>query len=712
MTTGDEVPRKQSRYGRVKQILNEAQGEATPNYQGYKRFWELPLEELLKVSIYGIRMIAPAGEADFCEEQMQAPSPCGCSCGESSAEDPQASSAGQVAESSGGESAQGGCCGSGGATESARSSPGRGAASGLIKGLKGQFPFDGSQFPRLPWGGQAVSSSDILFIEAWIDDGCPAVDKETADQGAAGQGHSGIQVAHALRQARAHGHAEHPLSTRPVNDVLHDTGAPKVRKNIEALTPDELARFRHAVKVMQCYDTYSRYDQRSFRYWADIHANNCQHGWEQFLSWHRLYLHYFEQQLQDIDPTVTLPYWDWPIYREDVLASIKDMQQQKGKPLDNGVIPAAYRCWVDEAMLQRLKGKLPDDTWLKLQSVAGQQFNSGNQLYLKAGLTFEANSTDDLIMAELQRVNPLWERYRWPGGDPSIIFEAYPTPEDVQRVLQTPTFFDFGSGPANNHFFGALENIHNLIHNFSGGANPNYGPQFPSEQQYGYMISAGTTARDPIFWGHHSNVDRLWAEWQTLHPGAGPDDPNDILAPWTLTVGDVASIYDLGYEYVQSTHLFETDSSMPITRFKSAKANVPEAVLARQRRAEIRLHKVRYATEGGAFIRVFVNEDDATADTPTRGNDHFVAQVATFSGQCMGGPGHCDPPPERRRKFDTRPRHRKTPGNFRIDATETIRKLAAKGDRDFHIHLVVLGIDGQPKANTLRLDAVSLIFKD
>ena len=65
-------------------------------------------------------------------------------------------------------------------------------------------------------------------------------------------------------------------------------------------TPPELAALRQAIRIMRCYDTYHQYDQRSFRFWADIHANNCQHGWEQFLSWHRLYLYYFEQQLQDL----------------------------------------------------------------------------------------------------------------------------------------------------------------------------------------------------------------------------------------------------------------------------------------------------------------------------------------------------------------------------------------------------------------------------
>src|SRR5271165_1770855 len=46
-------------YQRVKQILNEAAGDAQPSYQGYGKFWELPLSEFLEVTIYGVRMISP-----------------------------------------------------------------------------------------------------------------------------------------------------------------------------------------------------------------------------------------------------------------------------------------------------------------------------------------------------------------------------------------------------------------------------------------------------------------------------------------------------------------------------------------------------------------------------------------------------------------------------------------------------------------------------
>ncbi len=709
----DDSP-KPTRYQRVKDILNQAQGANVPSYQGYHRFWELPLNQFLEVTIYGIRMIAPTGTVDFCEQNMPAAPARGSCCESPTQNEPPPSPKAETAAADSGGATHDSCCGpSSHSAPAAQRAPGRGAASGLIKGLKGVFPFDGTQFPPLMWGGQRVSSSDVLFIQQWIDDGCPATDAAALTVAAG----STLSVTQSLKLARAQGHEEHPLSNKSINAFRQEAGKIKARKNIECLTPSELDAFRRAIRTMRCYDAFHQYDQRSFRFWADIHANNCQHGWEQFLSWHRLYLYNFEQQLQDIDPTVTLPYWDWTLYRDDVLKSIHDESIDPNNPgalkkTDNASIPKAYRCFVDDQMLQRLKGKIPGDTLEKLKSVEGQLFNSGNRLYIRAGIAFTGTDTDELIMSELQNTNPLWQRNRWPGGDENIIFEAYPTPEDVERILQIDNFFNFGSGPTNNHFFGALENIHNLIHNFSGGANPNFGPQFPKEPPYGDMVSAGTTARDMIFWGHHANVDRLWAEWQRLHPGADPDDPTDVLAPWTLQVEDVLTLSDLGYEYMKSSALFETDSQIPITRFKSAKANIPPAVLARHSRAEIRLHKVQYSTSAGAFIRVFLNEPDAGINTPTRGNDHFVTQIATFSGECIGGPGHCDVPPQKRRKYDLRPRHRKTPGNFRIDVTDTIRKLTAKGETDFHVNLVVLDINGQPKPNALWLDAVSLNFKD
>src|SRR5229473_5567567 len=246
---------------------------------------------------------------------------------------------------------------------------------------------------------------------------------------------------------------------------------------------------------------------------------------------------------------------------------------------DNGVIPKAYQCWVDDAALKRLQGVIPDSTIAQLRKIKDQPYNSGLRLFTAAGIKYgQDKATDTAIMNQLAIVNPLWTQFRWPGGSSNLIFEAYPSPAVVDRILQLTNFFSFGSGPTDNHFFGALENIHNLIHNFSGGQNPNYvmgtQPENRIEPQSGDMVYPGMTAYDPIFWGHHSNVDRLWHEWQKLHPGANPDNPTSILPPWTLTVGETYDIAKFGYEYMKSTHVFPTDSAMPIAKFKSDNAEV------------------------------------------------------------------------------------------------------------------------------------------
>lgn len=716
-------PPQPARYERVQQILDDAAGGVCPSYQGYGRFWRLPLAEFLNVTIYGVRMIArPGASAASAASSSGAPTPSSSAGGDqpgmpvmSCCHEDSTPPAAPAEPEQPPEQPDDDCYPTPDRGGKKKRYPGRGAASGLIKGLKGEYPFDGSQFPRLPWGGKEVARGDIQFISDWIDDGAPATDEERP----------AIEVRESLIAARARGDEDHPLSPRTVNDHRHESGVLKARKNIEFLSPDELQRFRRAIACMQRFNRFPQ-DERSFVFWAQIHANSCEHGWEEFLTWHRLYLYYFEQHLQDIDPSVTLPYWDWvwSYDQENFDLSLQDMSlpQTDITHVDNGLIPEAYRCWVDEAAIKRLSQNA--NVWKEDLKKLGKKvhqpgddntFSSGSRLFKAAGIVYGQNpNSDNAIMTELQNVNPLWYRQRWPGGNQSVIFEAYPKPADITNILQPENFFAFGSGPDNHHFFGALEQIHNLIHNYSGGVNP-YAQASPNSQldpPQGDMTAPTHTAFDPIFWGHHSNVDRLWAEWQKLHPNKPPDNPTAVLPPWKMTVADTFNTANLGYEYLMSSHLYETENTVPITRFKSAPAKVHPHVLANHRGAEIRLHKVQYSVNGGTFIRVFLNAPRADANTPTKGNDNFVGQVALFSGGCIGGPGHCDPPPETRRKFDHRPRHRKTPSNIRLDATDTVQKLRAKGETDLHINLVVLDITGQQKSDALWLDAVSLNFID
>ena len=653
-----------SRYEHFRAIMEAAASSSTASYMGHSRFWNLPLPELRAFELYGIVMMR-AGGAPFANERSA-------------------------------------CCHVGDHGYGSAPSGGGAGDTGLIRGLRGQFPFDGTQFPPLPWGGKRVSEPDIAFIAQWIADGCPGPEEDDRHVATAQSGE--------LMRALVTGDTPHALFTGPTNQLAHDSGTVKARKNVAYLSAEELRRLRAAVAQMKSLDAF-RQDERSFAYWARIHANQCQHGWEQFLTWHRAYLYGFEKQLQDIDPTVTLPYWDWAADSQNVLASLQDMGKVAN---DNGWVPPAYQCWIDEDGLRTLTdgGKVPQEVLGDLRSILDKRFSSGARLFKAANIQYGASpESDEAIKAVLGDINPLWDWRRWPGGDGNLIFEAYPTPDDVERILNIESFYDFASGSRGNQFFGALENVHNLIHNFAGGSNPYYGV-VKNEVRNGDMVDPGTTAFDPIFWGHHSNCDRLWAEWQRRHPSGGPDDPGDVLPPWNMKVADTASISRLGYEYMMASYAFVTNSIVPIQRFQSAAAAVHSQIISDHNRAEIRLHAVQYVAHPGFHIRAFLNTPGATVATPTRGNPNYVGLVSMFTGVCVGGPGHCDVPTSRTDRYDLRPRPHKTPSNFRIDATDAVSRLAAQGATSFSVNLVVLNTNGTAATDALKIDGVSLNFFD
>ena len=143
--------------------------------------------------------------------------------------------------------------------------------------------------------------------------------------------------------------------------VLSAPSSAQVRKSITQLTATELASLRKGYAQMIAWNSApagSADFRRSLRFWANMHAyfgqgcastnglNNpgmsgvsaqtpgtpeelatwctCVHGGVHFLTWHRMYLFYFEEVLRQAagDPGLMLPYWDYQT---------------------NGAIPAAFR---------------------------------------------------------------------------------------------------------------------------------------------------------------------------------------------------------------------------------------------------------------------------------------------------------------------------------------------------------------------------------
>lgn len=77
------------------------------------------------------------------------------------------------------------------------------------------------------------------------------------------------------------------------------------RKNLTRLTVAERQAYTNAVNQLKANGGYDRYVQQHQG------AMGHGHGGPAFFPWHREYVRRFEEDLQAIDPSVSVPYWDW-----------------------------------------------------------------------------------------------------------------------------------------------------------------------------------------------------------------------------------------------------------------------------------------------------------------------------------------------------------------------------------------------------------------
>src|SRR5262249_26942409 len=180
----------------------------------------------------------------------------------------------------------------------------------------------------------------------------------------------------------------------------------------------------------------------------------CAHGATlQFLTWHRMYLWYFERVLQEAagDPSLRLPYWDYET---------------------NGQLPAAYRdkTYVDE---------------------------HGNTV-----------------------ANPLRVEARQPGlNDGTASLSARVT--STSSAMSQTTYSGFNSS--------LQATPHGAVHcAIVTGSCPR-----------GLMGSVPVSALDPIFYAHHTNIDRLYECWLRVDPSKRlPNDQNQLNTQYTFIDGN------------------------------------------------------------------------------------------------------------------------------------------------------------------------------
>ncbi|NEP49699.1 MAG: tyrosinase family protein [Moorea sp. SIO3C2] len=252
--------------------------------------------------------------------------------------------------------------------------------------------------------------------------------------------------------------------------------------------------------------------------------DNCTHVTNQagvpsnihFLPWHRLYLHHFEKIVRDLseDPNFSLPYWD-------------------------------YISYYDWKVPDRQRRKMPEEFYNPKEEYDPN--HAGNSLY-------ESGRACDLNM----------------GKPISYKFARDDLRNAVEDLNRQSIFEDFSM---------AIEQApHNGMHKYIGGGemepdeadncnifNRIYNRDLKDDQtpQLGLMRSIPSAGFDPIFWLHHANIDRLWAQWTNKkYIYVLPEELQKVSWPYQFFEPDgevigytmdevVEAVYSMDYEYYE-----------------------------------------------------------------------------------------------------------------------------------------------------------------
>lgn len=266
----------------------------------------------------------------------------------------------------------------------------------------------------------------------------------------------------------------------------------KVRKNAASLSADEINKFVNAVKALKRQTTtgsngtrISIYDQFVATHLGafDVAGRlgpdgntfvNPGHTGAAFLAWHREFLYQFEQILQVVDPSVTIPYWDFT----DRSGSQNIIFQNNFiGPNGNGAAGGA----VQSGFFSVANG------WSQRSDLSGKTW------------TGTSNATQ-----------PVTRKFRG--------FENLPTTAQVNDTLSKTTYKDFSS---------SLERVtHNSSHLWVGGSAANVATS-PNDPIF-WLLHANV---DRIWaqWQRNGHWGNAW------YPASGQrygHNLNDVMWPW------------------------------------------------------------------------------------------------------------------------------------------------------------------------------------
>lgn len=227
------------------------------------------------------------------------------------------------------------------------------------------------------------------------------------------------------------------------------------------------AKFERAIQLMK---ELPDDDPRSFSQQADIHCAYCDGAYDQvgfpdlelqvhnswlFFPFHRYYLYFFERILGKLidDPSFAMPFWSW-----DSPESMK--------------MPAMYA-------------------------------DPNSSLYNKLRDTKHQPPT--LIDLDYDLTDPTTTNKEQISSNLTIMYrQVVSAGKTAKLFMGTP----YRAGDDPDPGAGSLENTpHGQVHIWCGDRSQ------PNIEDMGNFYSAG---RDPIFFAHHGNVDRMWSIWKTL----------------------------------------------------------------------------------------------------------------------------------------------------------------------------------------------------
>jgi tyrosinase len=286
-----------------------------------------------------------------------------------------------------------------------------------------------------------------------------------------------------------------------------------------------LVSYRKGVEVM--LGLPADHPQNWFRN-AFTHMMDCPHGNWWFYVWHRGYVGYFEQTIRNLssDSSFAMPYWDWtqdwdpskpPQIPEDMFDGVLTPTDKAYEPFTGNlehftsfITPALMAYWKNLSHAQREQLHIRgydafDDLWNDVTTGRGDRENQAFAITSSARY--------------LSRDKPKFDSRTGYNVSPSMIISGlqaeYFNVSSSHSDHGIPLFYSFTSSSAESHhqspeksYWSVLESFpHNKVHNYIGGVG-----SIPKPGPYGNMTN-NLSPVDPIFFLHHSNMDRLWDVW-------------------------------------------------------------------------------------------------------------------------------------------------------------------------------------------------------